>query len=90
MESGEPAGRKWNYDHENREPPPKGAATLPVPGPWQPPENEIDEEVRAELDAMELPTVGRDGPRWFVVTADEARRALATSCGNGCRTSAAR
>ena len=26
---------------------------------------------------MDLPTVGRDGPRWFAVTADEARRALA-------------
>ena len=33
-------------------------------------------EVRADLDAMELPTVGRDGPRWFAVTADEAQQAL--------------
>jgi deoxyribodipyrimidine photolyase-related protein len=77
MERGEPAGGKWNYDHENREPPPKGASTLGVPGPWQPPEDEIDEQVRADLDAMDLPTVGRDGPRLFAVTAAEARRALA-------------
>jgi len=77
MEAGEPAGGKWNYDHENREPPPKGKRRLDVPGPWQPPEDEIDERVRADLDRMDLPTVGRDGPRWFAVTADEARRALA-------------
>ncbi len=77
MDAGEPAGGKWNYDHENREPPPKGERRLDLPGPWQPPEDEIDEQVRADLDRMDLPTVGRDGPRWFAVTADEARRALA-------------
>jgi len=77
MDAGEPTGGRWNYDHENREPPPKGVATLGVPGPWQPPEDGIDERVRADLDAMDLPTVGRDGPRRFAVTADEARRALA-------------
>lgn len=77
MEGGEPVGGKWNYDHANREPPPKGKATLGVVGPWQPPEDEIDERVRADLDALDLPTIGRDGPRWFAVTADEARRALA-------------
>lgn len=77
MEAGEPVGGTWNYDHENREPPPKGARTLDVPPPWQPPEDGIDERVRADLDAMDLPTVGRDGPRWFAVTAAEARRALA-------------
>jgi deoxyribodipyrimidine photolyase-related protein len=77
MEGGHPVGGKWNYDHENREPPPKGKATLGVVAPWQPSEDEIDEQVRADLDALELPTIGRDGPRWFAVTADEARRALA-------------
>jgi deoxyribodipyrimidine photolyase-related protein len=77
MDAGEPVGGRWNYDAENREPPPKGKATLDVPGPWQPPEDGIDEQVRADLDTMALPTVGRDGPRWFAVTADEAQRALA-------------
>jgi deoxyribodipyrimidine photolyase-related protein len=77
MEAGEPVGGKWNYDHENREPPPKGVRRLDVPGPWQPTEDEIDDQVRADLDAMDLPTVGRDGPRWFAVTAAEAERALA-------------
>jgi deoxyribodipyrimidine photolyase-related protein len=77
MDAGEPVGGKWNLDAENREPPPKGRVTLDVPGPWLPTEDEIDGRVRADLDAMELPTVGRDGPRLFAVTADEAQRALA-------------
>ena len=77
MEGGEPVGGKWNLDHENREPPPRGQRTLGLVAPWQPPEDEIDERVRADLDALDLPTIGRDGPRWFAVTADEARRALA-------------
>jgi deoxyribodipyrimidine photolyase-related protein len=77
MEGDEPVGGRWNYDRDNREPPPKGADRLDVPGPWQPTEDDIDERVRADLDAMDLPTVGRDGPRLFAVTAGEARRALA-------------
>lgn len=77
MDAGEPAGGRWNFDGRNREPPPKGVRTLDVPGPWQPPEDEIDERVRADLDTMDLPTVGEDGPRWFAVTAAEARTALA-------------
>ena len=77
MEGGEPVGGKWNLDHENREPPPRGRQTLGLVPPWQPPEDEIDEQVRADLGALDLPTVGRDGPRWFAATAGEARRALA-------------
>jgi len=76
LDGGEPAGGRWNHDHDNREPPPKGARTLGVPPPWWPEEDEIDERVRADLDAWDLPTVGRDGPRLFAVTPDEARAAL--------------
>jgi deoxyribodipyrimidine photolyase-related protein len=32
--------------------------------------------VQADLDRMHLPTVGHEGPRWFAVTAVEARQAL--------------
>ncbi|WP_018335107.1 cryptochrome/photolyase family protein [Actinomycetospora chiangmaiensis] len=70
-----PVGGKWNLDHENREEPPKGR-TLGVKEPWWPTEDEIDERVRHDLDAMDLPTVGEDGPRLFAVTPDEARYAL--------------
>ncbi len=76
MDGPEPLGGTWNHDHANREPPPRGAVTLDVPAPWQPPEDAIDAEVRADLDRMDLPTVGRDGPRRFAVTAAEGRQAL--------------
>ncbi|MCE3550785.1 cryptochrome/photolyase family protein [Pseudonocardia sp. RS11V-5] len=76
MEGDQPVGGRWNYDPENREPPPKGARTLGVTGPWQPEEDRIDDEVRRELDEAGYPTVGRDGPRWFAITHDEAVRAL--------------
>lgn len=77
MDGSEPAGGRWNFDADNREPPPRGTKRLDVPGPWQPTEDTIDERVRADLDALDLPTVGADGPRWFAVTATEAQTALA-------------
>ena len=77
MDGDEPAGGRWNYDAENREPPPKGRATLGAPAPWQPTEDAIDEQVRADLDAWDLPGVGEDGPRRFAVTAREAEEAAA-------------
>ncbi|GAA4023043.1 cryptochrome/photolyase family protein [Allokutzneria multivorans] len=76
MDADEPVGGRWNYDADNREPPPKGASRLPVEPPWWPEEDEIDERVRADLDAMDLDTVGRDGPRLFPVTSAEAHAAL--------------
>ncbi|SDM34647.1 cryptochrome/photolyase family protein [Allokutzneria albata] len=76
VDAGEPLGGRWNYDADNREPPPKGASRLPVEPPWWPEEDEIDERVRADLDALDLDTVGRDGPRLFPVTAAEAEAAL--------------
>ncbi|MBT0772386.1 cryptochrome/photolyase family protein [Kineosporia sp. J2-2] len=80
---GEPVGGRWNHDHDNREPPPK-AATLAratgLPDPWWPAEDEIDEQVRADLDRWEreegVTFLGEDGPRRFAVTRDEALRAL--------------
>ncbi|WP_086821571.1 cryptochrome/photolyase family protein [Allokutzneria sp. NRRL B-24872] len=76
MDAGEPVGGRWNFDADNREPPPKGASRLPVEPPWWPEEDEVDERVRADLDAMGLDTVGRDGPRLFPVTSAEASTAL--------------
>ena len=76
MRGNEPEGGTWNYDHDNRESPPKKQATLDVPEPYQPDEDDIDELVRADLDDMNLDTVGADGPRLFAVTPTEARLAL--------------
>ena len=47
-----------------------------MPKPYQPREDDIDEQVRRDLDALALDTVGADGPRLFAVTPAEARRAL--------------
>jgi deoxyribodipyrimidine photolyase-related protein len=77
MEGPEPAGGKWNYDHDNREPPPRGG--LDVPAPPAIVEDNIDAEVRADLDRWEregIRFVGADGPRLFPATAAEARARL--------------
>lgn len=80
LDGGEPAGGRWNFDQDNREPPPRGAARLPVPEPWWPQEDEIDAGVRADLDRWErdglVSFVGRDGPRRFPATRAEALTAL--------------
>ena len=77
MDGGEPVGGRWNYDPENRESPPKKQKTLGLPGPYHPDEDDIDAQVRRDLDQMNLPTVGVDGPRLFAVTPAEAEQALA-------------
>ena len=76
MDGNQPVGGKWNYDTDNRESPPRGQSSLKVPPPYQPTEDDIDEEVRRDLDAMNLDTVGIDGPRLFAVTPAEAHQAL--------------
>ena len=76
MDGEEPVGGRWNLDEENREPPPKDRAALDVPPPYRPREDDIDAQVRRDLDALALDTVGSDGPRRFAVTAAEASRAL--------------
>ncbi|MDK9498602.1 cryptochrome/photolyase family protein [Streptomyces katrae] len=80
MDGGEPAGGRWNHDKANREPPPKDARTLGAPAPYRPHEDDIDEEVRADLDRWEreegIVFVGRDGPRLFPASRREALAAL--------------
>ena len=76
MEGDEPLGGRWNFDTDNREPPPRGETELDVEAPWWPEEDDIDAEVRRDLDRMDLDTVGVDGPRLFAVTPGEADAAL--------------
>jgi deoxyribodipyrimidine photolyase-related protein len=80
MDGAEPVGGRWNLDADNREPPPRGRTTLGVAEPWWPQEDEIDEEVRADLDRWErdgdVRFIGRDGPRRFAATRAEALAAL--------------
>ena len=79
MDGAEPAGGRWNYDEDNRQPPPAGG-TLEVRDPYRPAEDVIDDEVRADLDRWErdgdVSFVGNDGPRMFAATRDEALTAL--------------
>jgi deoxyribodipyrimidine photolyase-related protein len=76
MDGDEPTGGKWNLDADNREPPPRGAERLDVPAPPAIVEDEIDEQVRADLDRWEredgIEFVGNDGPRMFPATRPEA------------------
>ncbi len=65
----EPEGGQFNFDHDNREAPPKNQDTLGVEAPWYPVEDDIDREVRDYLDhlgaAEGIQFVGRTGPRLF-------------------------
>ncbi|MCW3038605.1 MAG: cryptochrome/photolyase family protein [Solirubrobacterales bacterium] len=76
-DAGEPLGGRWNFDAENRQPPPKDG--LNAPEAWSPREDEIDAEVRADLDAAAARGVvffGADVPRRFAVTPAEAHAVL--------------
>ncbi len=81
MEGDQPIGGTWNFDHDNRQPPPK-TGKLDVPQPWWPTEDDIDDEVRRDLDRWErdgdVSFVGQDGPRRFAATHGEAQTALRT------------
>nr|WP_179756063.1 cryptochrome/photolyase family protein [Kineococcus aurantiacus] len=79
MDGSGPVGGTWNYDHDNREAPPR-RESLDVAEPFWPTEDEIDEEVRADLDRWErdgdVRFTGTDGPRRFAVTRREALSGL--------------
>ena len=78
MEGDSPVGGQWNFDSENRLSPPKSG--IGAPEPWIAIEDEIDQQVRAELDELEhkglAKFIGSDGPRLFPGTRDQALEAL--------------
>jgi deoxyribodipyrimidine photolyase-related protein len=80
MRGTEPEGGRFNFDHDNRQPPPKGAASLGLPDIWAPVEDDIDAEVRRDLDRLvaegRVHLIGSDGPRQFAATRAEALAAL--------------
>jgi deoxyribodipyrimidine photolyase-related protein len=73
MEGDNPAGRRWNFERDNRERPPRDAHP---PLPFRPAEDTIDDDVRRDLDEMALETFGRDSPRLWSATRAEARESL--------------
>ncbi len=54
---GEPEGGRWNFDDENREPPPRGGEN-PWPDPQTSRLDDLDREVLAELDTIESESGG--------------------------------
>jgi deoxyribodipyrimidine photolyase-related protein len=77
MDADRPVGGAWNFDAENRLPPPK--EPLAVEPAWTPVEDELDDAVRQTLDELErggVKFIGVDGPRRFAATEAEARSAL--------------
>ena len=92
MDGNQPVQGRWNFDADNREPAPK-SDNLGVTEPWRPDEDEIDEQVRADLDRWE-----RDGRRVVRRPRRPARirrhrfrgpgRLSQSSCEIACRTSA--
>ena len=73
MDGSEPAGGRWNLDRENRRPPPRDRRPPAVP---ELVEDEIDVEVRRDLDRLAPPCFGEDAPRQWPATAAEAEEAL--------------
>jgi len=73
-----PAGGRWNFDADNREPPPADGLRLKSRPAVT--EDEVDAHVRRDLDAWQrsgdVRLTGEDGPREFPVTRAEALAAL--------------
>lgn len=68
MDGGEPAGGEWNFDHDNREPPPESSR-------WpSPPTSRLDELDREVLDSLPQGLPGQDPVGWW---ATSRRAALA-------------
>jgi deoxyribodipyrimidine photolyase-related protein len=73
MAGDHPEGGKWNFDHDNREPPKEGLSNR------MPPQFEPDETVLEVLDLVEArfgAHFGRLRPFWFATTRAEALVAL--------------
>ncbi|MFQ6553097.1 cryptochrome/photolyase family protein [Aestuariibius insulae] len=73
MDGDDPVGGKWNYDHENRKPPPGG---IDFSGPMQFTPDDVVEDV---LDLVERRFDNHFGalrPFWFATDQEQARRQL--------------
>ncbi len=70
-DDGGPTGGRWNFDDQNREPPPKGDVN-----PWAPPMrsalDEIDQAVLRDLDAAGVETWGADPDGTWATSRTEA------------------
>ena len=74
MEGTDPVGGKWNYDAENRLPPPKGAHTWPTYLTHE--RDEIDRKVLQDIKARNLPTFGDEPDTTWSTTRTGALKQL--------------
>jgi deoxyribodipyrimidine photolyase-related protein len=74
MEGSDPVGGKWNYDADNRLPPPKGAHTWPAYLEHQ--RDEIDKAVLKEIKERGLETFGDDPDNTWATTRAGALKQL--------------
>ena len=73
MEGDEPAGGKWNHDHDNRQPPPKDGRGWPEIRRFEP--DEIDRQIFDEMATMNGLT-GAAPSGWWPTTRAEALERL--------------
>lgn len=73
MDGDQPEGGEWNYDAENRKPPPDGVA---FSGPMQFTPDAVTEEVLALVEARFGKSFGSPRPFSFATEPGQARRAL--------------
>jgi deoxyribodipyrimidine photolyase-related protein len=71
MDGGRPAGRRWNFDADNRKPLPKKG--IPIPTLPAPEHDEITAAVIAEVDERFSEHPGAATDFWLPVTPDDAR-----------------
>ncbi len=73
LEDGEPAGGKWNYDKENREPPSK---QLEPSNPIHFEPDLITRRIIDKVENIDIPLFGRTTPFRWGVTRENGRKAL--------------
>jgi deoxyribodipyrimidine photolyase-related protein len=73
MEGGEPAGGQWNFDSENRKPPPRD---LDYSGPMQFTPDDTVEAVLAMVETRFASNFGQARPFWFATDRAQARQHL--------------
>ncbi|MEO0938373.1 MAG: cryptochrome/photolyase family protein [Pseudomonadota bacterium] len=73
MDGDQPAGGQWNYDAENRKPPPEG---IDFGGPMQFTPDAVTEDVLALVAREYGNHFGDLRPFWFATDQEQARRAL--------------
>jgi deoxyribodipyrimidine photolyase-related protein len=71
---GEPTGGRWNFDAENREPPPKDRRSWPQPERFEP--DEIDEKVSAQIDRLAPLAFGAPSDGLWPTTTAQAEQRL--------------